>query len=103
MKPTKVIILGKVYDITYTDKPSEVDIFKRESLWGQIDMWTRSIRIYCNNSSEEDLWHSILHEILHGIAEELHLRELIKEENHDQLDLLALALADVMFRNGWMK
>ena len=103
MRPTKVNILGIEYSIAYVDKPSEVDIFKRESYWGQIDYWTRTIRIYDSGSSRlnEDIFHSILHEVLHGIAEALKL-ELRKNERHDELDLLALALTDVFFRNGWI-
>jgi len=55
MKPNKVNILGIEYSITYLDKPSDVDIYKRESLWGQIDYWTRTIRIYDNGRPEEDI------------------------------------------------
>jgi hypothetical protein len=101
MKPQKVNILGIEYTITYVDKPSDVDIYKRKSLWGQIDFWTRSIRIYDKNSSLEDIWQTLIHEVLHGIAEALKL-ELGKEENDDELGLLALGIADVFFRNGWM-
>ena len=102
MKPDKVNILGVEYSITYVDKPSEVDIYHRESLWGQIDFWTRTIRIYDNDRCAEDMFHSIIHEILHGIASALKL-ELNKAERHDELDLLTLALTDVLFRNEWIK
>ena len=44
MKPTNVNILGVDYTIEYTDRPSDVDMYKRESLWGQVDFWTRTIR-----------------------------------------------------------
>ena len=101
MKPDKVNILGVEYSITYVDNPSEVDIYKRESVWGQIDFWTRTIRIYDNGRRPEDVFHSVLHEILHGIAEGLKL-ELRKSERHDELDLLSLALTDVLFRNNWI-
>ena len=46
--PNKVNILGVEYKIFYFDKPSEVYIYKRESFWGQIDYWTRTIRVYKN-------------------------------------------------------
>jgi hypothetical protein len=101
MKPEKVNILGIEYSIAYVDKPSEVDIYKRESLWGQIDYWTRTIRIYDNERPVADVFQAVLHEVLHGIAEALKL-ELNKPERHDELDLIALALADVFFRNGWL-
>lgn len=101
MKPRKVNILGIEYSITYVDNPSEVDIYKRTSMWGQIDYWTRTIRIYDNGRPVEDVFQSVMHEVLHGISEELKLR-LSKDENHDELDILALALTDVFFRNGWI-
>ena len=103
MKPTSVNILGCNYSIEYVDNPSNVDIYKRESLWGQIDFWTRTIRIYDKDLSVEDVWQTLLHEIIHGICEQLHLRKFKDKDNHDDLDLLALALMDVFFRNGWMK
>lgn len=103
MKPEKVNIMGIEYSITYVDIPSEVDIHKRESLFGQIDYWTDTIRIYDNGRPIEDIWHSIFHELLEGFACELHLKELSKPENHDELDILALAMADTLFRNDWMK
>jgi len=102
-KPKTINILGIPYKVIYVDKPSDVDIFKRESLWGQIDYWTRTIRIYDNSQAEEDMWETIFHEILHGIANSLHLKWLEDKKNHDELDLLALAITDILFRNGWFK
>ena len=103
MKPSSVIILGITYKIEYVDKPSDVDIYKRESMWGQIDYWTRSIRVYASGLSEEDIFGTILHEVLHGIAEMFGLKTLQDDDNHDELELLALALTDVFYRNGWIK
>ena len=97
-KPDKIVIMGITYTVTYMDKPSDVDIFKRESLWGQIDYWTRTIRVYDVNLSPQDILHSVLHETVHGIAQALHLTALCKEENHEELDLLSLALVDVEVR-----
>lgn len=106
MKPTEVTILGKRYSITYFDKPSEVDRNGRDSLWGQIDFWTNSIRIYDNKTTEEQLWETIFHEILHGIITELNIKGKIdrteKEGHEDIVSLLALALVDILFRNGWL-
>jgi len=100
--PNKVNICGIEYSITFFDKPSEVDMQKRESLWGQIDYWTRTIRIYDNEQPPEDVFHTLMHEIIHGVASALHLESLSKEEHHDDLDILALALSDVLLRNGWL-
>ena len=101
--PQMINIAGIEYKVVYVDKPSDVDVFKRSSLWGQCDFWTRTIRIYHDGERPiEDIWQTILHEVLHAIAELLHLDSFGKNENHDELDVLALALTDVMFRNGWI-
>lgn len=101
-QPTNINILGVRYSVQYVTNPAEVDIYKRESLWGQIDYWTRTIRIYANGRQDADIWQTLLHEILHGIAGQLHLTVLEDKANHDDLDILALALADVLIRNGWL-
>ena len=98
-RPKNINILGVVYKVTYVDKPSDVDIYKRESLWGQIDYWTRTIRIYDNDRPGEDVWHAIFHEIIHGIQVALNIKSL--KDAEDDIDVLSLALADVIFRNGW--
>jgi hypothetical protein len=102
MKPESVNILGTNYKITYCDKPSEVDIFKRDSLWGQLDYWTQTIRIHDNGSGDDKVWQTLIHEILHGIAGPLKLK-LNNEDMHNELDILATALFDVLNRNGWLK
>jgi hypothetical protein len=102
MKPEIVSILGIEYKIEYVDNPYEVDINKREPLWGQIDYWTRTIRIYDNNRPQEDIWQTLMHEVLHGISEALNMK-LNEDDMHDELDLLAIAITDVFFRNGWIK
>ena len=100
-RPTEVIILGKTYTIEYKDKPSDVDLYGRKSLWGEIDFWTRSIRVYDNGRTDEDIWHTILHEIIHGITSGLNLSELDGDNSHDDINVLALALVDTLDRNGW--
>jgi len=102
-RPTEVNICGKVYSITYCDNPAEVDIFKRSVYWGQIDHWTRSIRVYAKGLADTDVWHNLLHEIIHGIVEEMKLKHLENEDVHDDLDVLALGLVDTFSRNGWVE
>ena len=102
MKPSEVTILGVTYKIEYVEKPSDVDIFRREALWGQIDYWTRTIRIYDNGRQLEDVWQTIIHEVLHGIAEGFKL-ELKEKDRHEELDLLAAAITDTLFRNNGLK
>ena len=96
-------ILVVEYKVTYCSNPSEVDIYKRESLWGQIDYWTRTIRVYDNGRPDEDIFQTLLHEILHAIDSQLHLKIMKEDNGHDNIDLIALALTDVLFRNGWLK
>ncbi len=99
--PNEVNILGVRYKVEYVDNPAEVDIFKRESLWGQIDYWTRSIRIYRSNRCQEDVWESLIHEVLHGIVTALKISVLKDQE--DAVALLALGFTDTLTRNGWLK
>jgi hypothetical protein len=103
--PESVEIFGIRYTITYCDKPSDVDIFQRKSLWGQIDYWTRTIRIYDNKTAPADIWDTLIHEVLHGIVGALHITGKIEDdkEGEDIVGLLALGLNDVMLRNGWIK
>jgi len=106
-KPAKVKILGKEYTVTYCDNPGEVDPYRRRSLWGHVDYWTRSIRIYDNHFSESDIIQSLLHEVLHVIGNELNLEILDKggsedEEKHDELDEISLGLMQVLVDNKWL-
>jgi len=101
-KPKGVNILGIGYTIEYCDKPSDVDLHRYTSLWGQIDYWTRSIRVYDNGRTAVDIWQTILHEIIHGIANDLHMAELEGKDHETTVDVLALALIDVFTRNGWL-
>ena len=101
-KPTEINILGIRYTVTYASNPADVDIYKRQTCWGQIDYWTRTIRIYDNGRPIEDIWQTILHEVLHGIGELLHIDTLMNDQNKEEtIGLLALALADVATRNKW--
>ena len=103
MKPKKVNILGVEYQIIYVDNPAEVDRNKRKSLWGQVDYWERKIRVYDNGRPKEDVFQTLLHEILHAIDEALHLDIDESDNGHNHIDLIALALTDVLFRNGWLQ
>jgi hypothetical protein len=102
-KPTEVNILGMPYKINYVDSVSDVDIHRRESLWGQIDYWTHSIRIYDGERSIESIWKTILHEVAHGVVTHLRIKVISDAENkEDVIELLALGMADVLIRNGWL-
>ena len=100
-RPDSVNILGKRYSIEYVDRPSDVDLFRRESLWGQIDYWTRTVRVYAGERTAEDILETIMHEVVHGILSELRMKDW--NNNEDNVSLLGIGLADVLTRNGWIK
>jgi hypothetical protein len=101
--PGEINILGVVYKILYIEKPSDVDVFKRDALWGQCDYWTRTIRVYIGHDrSHADILQTLLHEIIHAIGEKLHIESLKTEENN-LVDLIAMALTDTLIRNDLIK
>ena len=103
IKPKLVNVLGIEYKIIYVDNPADVDRNKRESLWGQIDYWERIIRIYDNGRPDEDIFQTLMHELIHAIDAALHLGIVDEDNGHDNIDLVALALTDMLFRNDWIK
>ena len=107
MRPNHVNILGKTYSIEYKENASEVDIHKRESLFGQIDYWTRTIRIFDDGTTpKEEVWDSIIHECLHGIIEQTDLHKELKNKDLNEehlVKLLTCGLVDMLFRNKWIK
>lgn len=100
--PTSVKVIDLTYIIEYVDKPSDVDIHRRESMWGQCDYWTRTIRIYRNDRSEADVWQTIWHELMHAICEKLHIETKDGQLNNNEIaiDLLATAVNAVLQDNA---
>jgi hypothetical protein len=103
VKPKVINILGVPYQVAYVKSVSEVDVDGRESLLGQIDYVTSTIRAYDKDRSEAEINHTLLHEILHGLVDNLNLVPFNDNENHSQLDVLSITLADTLTRNGWIK
>ena len=102
--PREVNIMGIIYKIEYYDKPSDVDVFKRTSLWGQYDSWTRTIRVYNDGKLPiTKIWQTIFHELLHAIADVLNIKNKKLNDEEQVIDILSSALIDVLSRNGWMK
>jgi hypothetical protein len=104
--PTEVKILDVVYSIEYVDNPADVDIHKRTALWGQVDYWTRSIRIYVNDRQLSSVWHTLWHEIVHAICQHLNIEadksgDLADDEK--AVDLLATGINSVLHDNDWLK
>ncbi|MFA6134452.1 MAG: hypothetical protein WC869_10610 [Phycisphaerae bacterium] len=101
LKPGLINILGKTYTVSYVERPSDVDIHGYKSLWGQVDHWTHSIRIYAPAGFEiVEILDSILHECIHVVAVELKIEALT--DNEEAVGLLGMALADLLTRNGWI-
>lgn len=106
--PTSINVGGIIYKIIYTDKVSDTDSEGRQSIWGQIDYWGRTIRIYQKNRTKEDIWHTLFHEIIHAISEQfrLNLEEIEGNKENDEsslVDVFSLALFDTLNRNGFFK
>ena len=62
----------------------------------------RSIRIYSGVPDQEVL-QTIIHEVLHAIHDDLQLDCFKEAAGHKDLDRVALAMADVLTRNGWLR
>ena len=110
--PTSVNVGGIIYKIVYTDKSSDTDAEGRQAVWGQIDYWTRTIRVYQKNRTTQDIWHTIFHEIIHAISQQyqLNLEEKqidVNTEGADDesafIDVFSLLLFDTLKRNNWIK
>lgn len=96
--PKEINILGIPYKIEYCNIPSNVDIHRRESMSGQIDFWSKTIRIYSGDRSVESTWHIIWHELLHGIVDVLNI-DFKEDSEEDIIDRIALGLNDILIRN----
>lgn len=100
--PETVNILGTTYRIAYCDQALDVDCDHKLQMWGQINFWTRTIRIYAHERQAADIWHTLLHEVLHGIQEALHMQKVSLEDDN-VIDVLAITLSDVLLRNEWLR
>jgi len=104
MKPESLNILGIQYKILYFDKIQDVDIHESELLCGQCDYRHHTIRVY-NCESINCVWETIWHEVLHAISDRLHFENIgdADKKKHDELDILSMALTDILFRNNLLK
>jgi hypothetical protein len=86
------------YKILYHDLP----IYKEGGiLLGQINTETREIKLYDRDFDDACLFSTLLHEITHGISDELCLG-MNDKENHDDLSRLAVGINDFLFRNKFL-
>lgn len=102
--PTEIDILGIQYTIGYHSIPNDVDAEKRKSLFGQTDCWNRTIRIYYTDRPIEDVFLTLLHEILHVLDGELEmdLFSAMGENEEKSINILALGLFNVFSKNNWL-
>jgi len=104
MKPDTVNIFGKIFKIIYCKEVSAVDSEKRNLYFGQLDAWNCNIRVFDNGERPEGaIFETIMHEILHAISVDLNLDCFDGDKGHDELQLVAMALADILTRNNWLK
>jgi len=94
MKPEILYVNDKPCIITYCDRVIDVDPSGRSLNDGQYDPWDRTIRIYDGGRSFEEIWHTMFHEIIHVIEVDLK-----RNFDEDTVDLLALGINGVFFRN----
>jgi len=97
--PKMVTIFSKEFSITYVEEFSEVDRAKEESLYGQVDYRTNSIRIYKpKDYSLENTWHILLHEIVHIIKDNMNV-DFQQDEEERIIDNFALGFMHLCFAN----
>lgn len=99
----KIIILSVPYKVSYEKELFKVDKDKRTGLLGQTDYLDKNIRIYRpkgENSNNESVFQTLLHEIIHGIIFHLNIEDHINEDMLETVvDNLATGLADTLIRN----
>lgn len=103
--PTEIDVLGITYTISYHEVPNEVDAEKRSTLFGQTDSWDRTIRIYYKDRPLEDVFITLLHELLHIVDGELEMSLFpsMGDDEEKSINVLALALYNVFRTNNWLK
>ena len=102
--PSTVMVGGIPHTVSYHDKPSDVDLFQRESMWGQHDPWTKSIRVYKDDNPYASIFKVLLHEIIHGYGVEWNMDELTShcEKAEENVDVYVRMFFDILSSNPWM-
>ena len=91
--------MGVPFKVVYCDKPSDVDHEGRNSLRGSIDYWVDTIRIL-DCGSPHQIFETIIHEVVHGIATRLCLSF---NDEESTVERFANVLADTLVRNGFVQ
>jgi len=102
--PKTLNICGFKYKIEYTTDTIKTDIFKRDSIYGQIDYVTRTMRIYIGDKKQlqkTEIINTILHEMIHGITTQNPLLEKMLGKDEELFtSTFALLLTDTLIRNN---
>jgi len=96
IKPHTIRILGVTHNIEYMEgNPGDHDE------WGSYDANTRTIKV---NATHDDFerWHIIIHEVFHALEDKLKLSRLTTKMGHEELDLFAYGMTEVLFSNGFL-
>ena len=101
--PNSINIFSVIYDVSYHLITTEVDSGKKKSLFGQVDYWDRTIRIYYKDRTIEDVFMTLLHEILHVVDDDLEMGLFEGEYREKKINILTTALFDTLKRNNWLK
>ncbi len=99
--PKQINIMGADYRVMYVDSCSDVDHDRRESLLGQIDHTSKTIRIYQDSLPIFSIWEAVMHEVVHGIVAAANLGGA-KLGSESTVDTISRILLDTLIRNGWM-
>jgi hypothetical protein len=98
--PKKIDIFGIPYKVIYTKTRLEADADKRQQLDGQIDYINYTIRIYDAGQSKEDVFNTLIHEIIHGVLWHYGISEFFDESRNELItNLTASGICDTLIRN----
>jgi len=102
--PKEIDILSTKYKIEYLDNTLDVDPDHREPMFGNIDFWSRTIRIYKKDLQTVDVFKTLIHEIIHAVIEAARISEISELEKYEDItDLLTVLLTDTFLRNKFIK
>jgi len=101
VKPDVLNICGIPYKIRYCQHESDVDSERDKPFLGYINYKTQTINVYDKNCNIEFIWNTIMHEVLHGIAESVCAKAF--NDNEAELEPIARGLTDFLFRNDLIK
>ena len=103
--PRRITIVGIEYRVVVCDDMVEVDVDRREVLWGQADFHGRTIRLFRGKGDRErsvpDMLYTLLHEIGHCIFQQCEALKacLGPKTEHEFIDEFASIMADTLVRN----